>query len=222
MKLTYGWLKDFIDLRIKPVEVANLLTCIGLEVSRAGIEYESNNMVVVGKVIEKRPIPESDRLSLCSVNVGGEKPLSIVCGARNVSAGQKVPVALEGAKLQNGLKIKKTKIRGEMSEGMICSEAELGISKEAEGIIVLDDQSSVGKVFTREMIAGDIVYDIDILPNRPDCMSVIGVARDISSKLDLDLNEPRIELKQEGKDVNTFVKVQIDAKRECPRYMAKY
>ncbi|GAH52584.1 unnamed protein product, partial [marine sediment metagenome] len=150
MKISYNWLKDYINLNIGPQETADILTNTGLEVE--GIErYESVkgglNGIIIGEVKSCKKHPNADKLSITTVDIGQDRLLNIVCGAPNVKAGQKVPVAIEGTTLYQGdesFKIKKTKIRGEFSEGMICAEDELGLGTSHEGIIVLDDKAKVG------------------------------------------------------------------------------
>jgi phenylalanyl-tRNA synthetase beta chain len=189
MKISYNWLKEYIDIDLPAEKVAEMLTFCGLEVE--SIEpFESIkgglNGLVVGEVITKEKHPDADKLSLTTVNVGTENLLQIVCGASNVAAGQKVIVALVGAKLfptsGEPFEIKKSKIRGAVSEGMICAEDEIGIGVSHDGIMILPSDTQVGlQAADYFMITKDIVFEIGLTPNRVDAASHIGVARDLAA-----------------------------------------
>ena len=191
MKISYNWLQQFLQVDWEPVKTGELLTDLGLEVE--GIETKESikgslKGVVVGKVLTCKQHPNADRLKVTSVDLGDEKPVQIVCGAPNVASGQKVPVATIGTTLYDekgdGFKIKKGKIRGEESFGMICAEDELGLGKSHDGIMVLDKKLKVGtpaaEVFNIEV---DYVFEIGLTPNRSDAMSHFGVARDLRAGL---------------------------------------
>lgn len=191
MKISYNWLKQFLNLQITHIQVSEILTDIGLEVE--GIEHFESvkgglEGVVVGKVTSCVAHPNADKLRVTTVNVGKETDLQIVCGAPNVKTGQKVPVALEGCLLYptygESFKIKKSKIRGVESFGMICAEDELGIGSSHEGILILPDTYHVGKNLAEYLqIEKDIVFEIGLTPNRCDAMSHFGVARDLRAAL---------------------------------------
>ncbi|HLR26101.1 MAG TPA: hypothetical protein VK112_09565, partial [Fodinibius sp.] len=184
MKISYNWLKEFINLELSPEDTAEKLTLIGLEVDEI-IPYGSSlEGVVVGEVLEVGDHPNADRLRICMVNTGDETK-QIICGADNVAAGQKVPVATVGATLpppKEGDKffiIKKAKLRGEESYGMICAEDELGLGGDHSGIMVLDQQLSAGTPLKEAIdLYQDTVFDIELTPNRPDATCHLGVARD--------------------------------------------
>ncbi len=191
MKISYNWLQQFLQVDWEPVKTGELLTDLGLEVE--GIETKESikgslEGVVVGKVLTCKQHPNADRLKVTTVDLGNEKPVQIVCGAPNVAAGQKVPVATIGTILYDdkgeGFKIKKGKIRGEESYGMICAEDELGLGKSHDGIMVLDKKLKAGtpaaEVFNIET---DYVFEIGLTPNRSDAMSHFGVARDLRAGL---------------------------------------
>ncbi len=181
MRISIDWLKDFIKLSNSTEEISDILTMIGLESEK--INNLSNiDGVIIAEVVKKIKHPNADKLSLCQVN-DGKKSLSVVCGAPNVDTGQKVAFAPVGTTLPGNLIIKKAKIRGEISEGMICSERELEISDEHEGIMVLNHNAKVGSTFIDYMSSLSESLELDITPNRPDCFSHLGVARDISVKL---------------------------------------
>lgn len=231
MKISYNWLQQFLKIDLEAEQVAEILTDLGLEVE--GIEkFESVkgslDGVVVGEVLTCEQHPNADRLKVTTVNVGLDKPLSIVCGAPNVAAGQKVPVALIGTTLFNEegepLVIKKGKIRGEESHGMICAEDELGLGTSHDGIMVLDDDLKVGtpaaKVFE---IFKDEVFEIGLTPNRADAMSHMGVARDLRAGLmqQYDINKELItpSVGDFNVDERTFkINVEVEDYKKAPRY----
>ena len=190
MKISYSWLKNYLNLELPSEEISILLTDIGLEVE--GIEEIESvkgglKGVVIGEVLTKIQHPNADRLSLTTVNIGEDNPLQIVCGAPNVKVGQKVPVATVGTWLyddDNKFKIKKGKIRGEESVGMICGEDELGLGEDTDGIMVLETKAKVGMPASEYFqLESDIVFEIGLTPNRSDAMGHIGVARDLLTVL---------------------------------------
>ncbi len=216
MKVSLNWLKRYIDIGETPEVLARDLTMFGLNVE--GIERSGPDFtgVVFGKVLECVKHPEADRLSVCTVDAGGEKPLNVVCGAPNVRKGLSVAVALNGAVLPGGFKIKKTKLRGVVSEGMICSETELGIGDDSSGIIELDSDLTPGESLESSFGKSDTVLDIEVTPNRPDQLSHIGVARELAALYKRELKMPSItELKPEG-DFH----LEIEDPSDCPRYSA--
>ncbi len=196
MKISYNWLKTLIDIELAPEQLAEHLTACGLEVE--GIEkYESVagglKGLVIGEVLEREKHPDADRLSLTKVNIGTGETLSIVCGASNVAAGQKVVIATIGAKLYptNGeaFEIKKSKIRGALSEGMICAEDEIGLGHSHDGIMVLDTHAVVGTAAADYFkLKEDTVFEIGLTPNRSDAASHLGVARDLAAVLNCTTN----------------------------------
>lgn len=235
MNLSYNWLKDYVDHELDPEALSDLLTMSGLEVE--GVDVVGNTLegVVVGHVLSVSQHPNADRLSCCVVDVGGEEPLPIVCGAPNVAAGQRVPVATVGTRLmlpsrdnpeeKVEVKIKKSKIRGELSQGMICAEDELGLSDDHAGIMVLDAEAEVGQVFTsyldeRSVTFLDHVIDVSITPNRPDAISHIGASRDIAAIAKTPLKAPEVDVPAAGGDVSSLIDINIEAPEACRRYAA--
>lgn len=201
MKISYNWLKELLPINLTPQEIANILNEIGLEVE--GISEFSSHKglenVITGEVIEKQKHPNADKLSLTKVNIGNDKILNIVCGAPNVEQGQKVMVALAGAKLHTfsgeNIEIKKSKIRGEVSEGMICSEYELGISDNHSGIMILPKEVPAGLSATNYFkVEKDTVFEIGLTANRGDAASHIGIARDLKAYLKTHFSEEYQEL----------------------------
>ncbi|MDA3860431.1 MAG: phenylalanine--tRNA ligase subunit beta, partial [Melioribacteraceae bacterium] len=222
MKLSLNWLKQYIDLDgISTDEVVENLTTAGLEVDDVIDQKRLYDNFVVGFVKERDKHPNADKLSLCKVEVGGEE-FPIVCGAPNVDAGQKIILAKVGAKIPNeDFTISKSKIRGEVSMGMICSERELGISDEHEGIMVLDDNLQSGTTFSEAFGLNDVIIDIDITPNRADAFSHIGSARDLAAVFGRKLKLPELNLTETDEEVNNIASVEIKNEIDCPRYVAK-
>ncbi|HLR76584.1 MAG TPA: phenylalanine--tRNA ligase subunit beta, partial [Balneolaceae bacterium] len=224
MKISYKWLKDFIDLKLNPEETAEKLTLIGLEVDEV-LQY--GNLltgVVVGKVLEVFNHPNADRLVLCKVDLGTEQ-VQIACGAPNVAAGQSVPVATTGTALptENGepFTIKKAKLRGEISEGMICSESELQLGEDHSGIMVLNDDFKPGTPLHEALnLTADTVFDIELTPNRADAASHLGVARDLAAALNLELKKPfKPDFGETNPDKSIDISIQNEQK--CHRYVGK-
>ncbi|GAB4331333.1 MAG: phenylalanine--tRNA ligase subunit beta [Calditrichia bacterium] len=222
MKVSYNWIKDYLDIDKTPQEISDKLSLSGLEVEEYIEKRLDYPQVVVGKVLEKEKHPDADKLSVCKVDVGDET-LNIVCGAPNVDAGQTVVVAKIGAELPIGLKIKKAKLRGVESQGMICSEAELQLSDSSDGIWVLPDGLPIGAPLSQALnFENDVIFNIAVTPNRPDCLSHIGVARELSALFNLPLKKPEIQIPESNSDVNSKIKIQIEYQEGCPRYAARY
>ena len=180
MKVSYNWLKEYVKKLPPPDELAKQLTMAGLEVE--GIEALDKGIsgVVTAQILSVEKHPNADRLSFCKVKT--DKGIhSIVCGARNMKDGDKVALALPGATLPRGVKIEKTKIRGVESEGMMCSEVELGLKGVSEGIMILPQDIQIGKDFTDIMGMNDSILNVNVTPNRPDCLSIIGIAREVAA-----------------------------------------
>lgn len=220
MKFTYNWLKEYVDTPLAPQEIGAGLTMLGLELESLSSTVPSLDGVVVGKVLTCETHPKSARLHVCEVNIGREEALKVVCGAPNVEVGQLVAVAPPGTALPGGMKIEVRPILGVESHGMICSEAELGLSDEAETILVLNGTATPGK-FLREVIAEDFVFEINVTPNRPDCLGVIGVAREVGLITGTPLKRPKVKLKESATAVDKLAKVQIKDAIGCPRYAAR-
>lgn len=213
MIFTRTWLNEFIDLDgISLEQISQKLNSIGIEVDNA-YSLRVADKVVVGLVKEKKKLENSDKLNICKVNVGADE-LQIVCGAKNVEAGQYVAVALVGAVLPNGLKIQKAKLRGELSEGMICSSVELGLAKINEGIMVLDEsigKLECGKSLNEYPLFNDEFIEVELTPNRGDCLSVYGIARELSAGFDKDLRKRKsFEEPKEGPVVGRLLRISAD------------
>jgi len=228
MNIAYSWLKEYIPLELNAQEVAAALTQIGLEVgSVEEVETIKGGLkgLVVGEVVTCVKHPDSDHLSVTTVNVGGAEILPIVCGAPNVAVGQKVIVAVVGTTLYNGdeeFKIKKSKIRGEVSEGMICAEDEIGLGTSHDGIMVLDSNAIVGTPASKYFkVESDFVLEVDLTPNRIDSASHVGVARDLAAylkqKQEISYTRPSVDA---FKIDNTSLSIPVEVKNPeaCPRY----
>ena len=223
MKISLNWLKKFIEINETPEDLESILTEVGLEVDEVvsiAPDKELLKSLIVGEILSIDKHPHADRLSLTSVDVGDEK-LSIICGAKNISVGQKVVIAKPGTKIKNTnqktLEIKKTKIRGIESNGMICAEDEIGIGNAHDGIIILSKNSVTGKSAIDYLnIISDTVYDISLTPNRADATSHLGVARDIKAVFNREINVP--EIKSFSNKETKSIDIEIKEKTACPRY----
>ena len=227
MKVTLNWLKQYVDFNGSPEELADRLTMLGVEVEgihKLGGEFAG---VVVAQVITRDKHPNADKLSVCRVADGkGER--QIVCGANNFKAGDKVPLVLPGASLagkagEPPFTIKVGKIRGVESHGMMCSPQELGLPDPVEGLLILSPDAIVGQPFAEYLgrAGSDVVYDLEITPNRPDLNSMIGIAREISAVTGNALRLPEVTLRESGPAAETLVAVRIDDPELCPRYTAR-
>ncbi len=222
MNVTYNWLKEFVDFDLSPDELAALLTMLGLEVESMVKLGDGLDDVVVALVEEKRQHPNADKLSLCRIN-NGKEVLDVVCGAQNFKQGDTVVLAQIGSVLPGDFKIKRSKIRGEESCGMLCSEKELGLAEESAGIIVLSPAiAPLGTPVFAALGRKDTLFEIGLTPNRSDCLSVIGIARDIAAKLDLKLNYQYSTLVEGTDSVDSVIGVTVEDAELCPRYSARY
>ncbi len=221
MKVSYNWLKDYLSLSLEPHQLADRLSLVGLEVEEIIERRFDIPRVVVGRVLSVEEHPGADKLRICQVSIG-EEELSIVCGASNVAAGQVVPVAKAGASLPNGLKIRKAKIRGIESNGMICSEAELGLHEKSEGIWVLPDNLPPGVPLDKALqLENDFILDIAVTPNRPDCLSHLGIAREIGAIIKQHIHKPETRLKELKDPASSQIGITIKTQEGCPRYSAR-
>ena len=219
MKLTRNWLQNYVDIEgISNAELADHLTMLGLEVDSVENLYEDLADLKTGHIVTAKPHPDADKLQVCDVRIGDEL-LQIVCGAPNARAGLNVVVALPGITLPGDFKIKKSKVRGVESAGMICSERELGLSEDHSGIMELPDSVQHGRSFTEVMGLADTMIEVDLTPNRPDCASVIGIAREIAGVTGRPLKIPVIERKITN--ISNRFKVDVLSPELCPRYAAR-
>lgn len=226
MKVSWNWLSDTIDLGgLTPDEVGQGLTFVGVEldgIERVGDEYEG---IVVGEILSVEPHPDADKLTVCRVDTGDE-PLTIVCGAHNMKAGDHVPVIPAGRTLPTGQKIKRGKIRGQLSEGMMCSEVELALGDDHSGLLILDKTVPIGQPIGEALDLTDVVLDFEITPNRGDCLSYLGMAREMAAKFGkerrfpgaLDKSDPLDSAQDNLGSATDHVEIRIEDEEGCPRY----
>lgn len=228
MKVTLNWLKQYVDFNWSPEELTERLTMLGLEVEGVQKIAAAFEGIVVAQVITRDKHPNADKLSLCRVNDGtGER--QIVCGAQNFKAGDKVPLILPGASLplkpgeKEPFTIKVGKIRGVESQGMMCSPQELGLPDEVDGLLILREDARVGQPFAEYLgrSGSDVIYDLEVTPNRPDLNSVIGIAREIAALTGNPLNVPAVGSPKSDVKTESLVAVRIEDAALCPRYTAR-
>src|SRR4051794_6995714 len=231
MKVTLNWLKQYVDFDWSPEQLAERLTLLGLEVEGVHKIAGQFEGVVVAQILTKDKVPGSDKLSVCKVNDGkGER--TIICGAQNHKAGDKVPLILPSfaLPLKPGEKepfvIKERKVFGITSQGMMCSPQELGLPDQVDGLLILPVDAPVGKSFAEYLgkTGGDVVYDLEITPNRPDWNSVIGIAREIAALTGNPLKLPELSLpalNSQLSTLNSLVAVRVEDSELCPRYTAR-
>ncbi|TVX98312.1 phenylalanine--tRNA ligase subunit beta [Cohnella terricola] len=231
MNVSYRWLSDYIDLSgISAQQLAEMMTRGGIEIDSVPSRNAGVTGVVVGYVKKREKHPDADKLSVCTVDAGTGEDLQIVCGAPNVGADMKVPVAVVGAKLPGGLNIKRAKLRGVESQGMICSARELGINdkllpkEQQEGILVLPPDTEIGRDILDVLALDDSILELDLTPNRSDCLSMLGVAYEVSALTGRPLNlpEPAKDIFAASDSTADYVKVSISAPDHCSLYTARY
>ncbi|MHB0977416.1 MAG: phenylalanine--tRNA ligase subunit beta [Candidatus Aquicultorales bacterium] len=221
MLVPLSWLREYVEFDISPEELADRFDLTGTAIEEVHRLGEGLEKVVIGHVLECDRHPNADRLSVCKVDVGDGTPKQIVCGAPNVAAGQRVPVALPGASLPNGIVIGKAKLRGVESEGMICSETELKLGENAAGIMVLKESSEIGAPFTKVMGLDDVVLELEITPNRPDCLGIIGVAREVAAITGGRVTVSEVAVEESSLPISGRASVEILDADLCPRYEAR-
>jgi len=221
MKISLNWLREYIPFDFSAEELAERLTMAGLEVEEIHWIGPSFSGIVVGEVLRVEKHPAAERLKVCTVDTGTEV-LSVICGAPNVAEGQRLPVAKVGAILGDGSSIESVSIRGVKSDGMICSERELGLSDDHSGILVLDKKThSIGDDFSKEFSKRDTVLEINVTPNRPDCLSFLGIAREIGVMVDQKVVNPDVTVEETNKLANDGISVEVVDSQACPRYSAR-
>ena len=219
MKFAESWLREWVDPPISTDELARRLTMAGHEVDGVEIEGVGLDGVVVAEVLEVRRHPDADRLSVCLVSRGVGEPLEVVCGAPNVRSGLRTPLAVPGVTLPNGLKLRRSKIRGVVSNGMLCSAAELGLGDEADGIMELAGDARVGMPLAECLRLPDAVIDIDLTPNRGDCFSILGLARDVAAVADCKLRGPGMQSVEAS--IQDRQPVELIEPSSCPRFAGR-
>ena len=219
MKISLNWLRNYIDISLSVDDLVKGLTDLGIEVESVEDQQKKLDKFVIGKVLERSKHPNADKLSVCKVDAGTGEILNIVCGAPNVDAGQTVCVALVGAIVPaGGFEIKKAKLRGELSEGMICSAKELELGDDHSGIMVLDTELPIGTPFAEYLKQNDVVLEIGITPNRGDLLSHIGIARELGALTGNKLREPVLKNDYSGSEIKNKITVEIENTKGCLRY----
>ncbi|WP_243386101.1 phenylalanine--tRNA ligase subunit beta [Bacillus kexueae] len=228
MFVSFKWLSEYIDLtNVTAQELAEKITKSGIEVEGVEVKNEGIKGVVVGHVLEREQHPNADKLSKCLLDVGEEEPVQIICGAPNVAQGQKVAVAKVGAVLPGNFKIKKAKLRGEASHGMICSLQELGVEGKLvpkeyqEGIFVFSSDVEVGRDALEVLNLDDQVLELGLTPNRSDCLSMLGVAYEVAAILNQPVKLPNIQLETAEEKAADYISVSVEAKEDNPLYAAR-
>jgi phenylalanyl-tRNA synthetase beta chain len=220
MRVPLSWLREYVDVDISPEALAERLTLLGMEVKsveRTGTEWRN---VVVGELLSVERHPRADRLSLTRVTVGSGDPLEIVCGATNIAAGQRVPVALPGAVLPGGRRIERTEKMGVVSNGMLCSGDELELTGDADGILILPADTPLGVPLAD--LFGDVVLDVDVKPNRGDALSIVGLAREVAAVTGAELRWPDATVTEAGTPTAERLRVEVEDARLCPRFVGRW
>jgi phenylalanyl-tRNA synthetase beta chain len=219
MKVSLNWLKEFVEIEQTPAEVAELLTMAGLEVE--GLEQKAQNLdnVRVSKILDIKPHPQADRLSICQLDAGNKRA-SVVCGATNINKGDYVPLAPPGTTLPDGILVKESTIRGELSEGMLLAEDEMGLTDDHTGIMLLPDNLTPGQPLTEVMDLEDWILEITLTPNRIDCASILGIAREIGALIRKKTTIPEIQFEESDIVIEDLAEVTVLDTTGCPRYTA--
>ena len=219
MQFSESWLRSFVNPSLSSEELAHLLTMAGLEVEAMESVAPAFDLVVVAQVLTKDKHPDADRLNVLTVDVGQGEPLTIVCGAQNVSVGMKAPCALVGAKLPGDFNIKQAKVRGVASFGMMCSDKELGLAEESNGLMELAVNAVVGQSIREHLELDDCLITLKLTPNRSDCLSIYGIAREVSALTGVPLQTiPQVDCKLDGEH---SIKVKVVTPAACPRYAGR-
>ena len=219
MRVSESWLREWVDPKATSEELAERLTMAGLELDEARPAAPTLDGVIVARIDVVDAHPDADRLRVCQVNTGTKNLQQVVCGASNARVGLVAALATEGTVLPNGLKIKAAELRGVESNGMLCSSAELGLDEDAEGLLELDENFELGKPLASELNLNDIIFDIDLTPNRADCLSMQGVAREVSALYQMPTKD--VGLKAIDNDGDDTFAIEIDASEQCPRYCGR-
>lgn len=219
MLISELWLREWANPELNTAQLCERLTLAGLEIGTVEPASANLDKVVVGQILATSRHPDADRLQLCQVDIGAEQPLGIVCGAPNAREGIKVAVAQVGAKLPGGLKIKKSKIRGEVSLGMLCSSSELELDEQSAGILELDTDAPVGTSITNHLQLDDHILEVELTPNRGDCLSAKGLGRDLAAITNVEFTAPKISPLQPS--IDDKLEVVLPADQACPRYVGR-
>jgi len=220
MKISLSWLREFVPCDLSVDRLAHLLTMTGLEVEAVEERYAYLDSVVVARIEALAPHPNADRLKLCTVYTGSAL-CTVVCGAPNAAVGMLAPLALPGTHLPGGLAVAEGVIRGQASAGMLCSQAELGLGADASGLMALPLELAVGQPLHKALGLSDPVMEVSLTPNRADCLSVMGIAREVAGFVGTRAKRPAIQLPAGQGDINALTSVVIQSPEHCPRYAAR-
>ncbi len=221
MQISLNWLKEYVDLDIPVEELCERLTMLGLEIEKVTEPGKEISGVVIGQILSIDPHPDADNLVVCRTDTGGEAPLQIVCGAKNMKPGDRVPAAVIGATLPGGFAIGKRKMRGIESQGMMCSARELGLGEDHSGLMILPEDAPLGMDAKEYLGLNDVVVEIEVTPNRGDWACMIGVARELAAYYGKELRIPAVALDEKGGQAADVSSVRIEDSDACPRYMAR-
>lgn len=222
MKISLNWLSDYVDLEgTNADELARRLTMAGLEVEGIDRQAAALEGVVVGQIMESNKHPDADKLSVTKIDFGKGTALQVVCGAKNYKVGDKVPLATVGTKLPNGTEIKAAPLRGIDSFGMLCSSRELGLSEEHAGLLILDPSLKVGTPIAQALKIDDVIFEVNVTPNRPDALCHLGIARELATLLGLSVKLPAPKLNESTQQASEAIAIRIDDSTRCLRYAAR-
>ncbi|MBW1841911.1 MAG: phenylalanine--tRNA ligase subunit beta, partial [Deltaproteobacteria bacterium] len=208
MKVSLSWLTEYVRVDMDVHDLADALTMAGLEVEAVSDRFDYLNRVIVGRIVEIGPHPHDEKLKLCSVDIG-EGTIPVVCGAPNAGKDVLAPCAMLGTCLPDGTVLEKCVVRGQVSEGMLCSEAELGLGIERDRIMELDRDISVGDSLNQALGLSDTIFEIDLTPNRPDCLSIMGIAREVAAIEKKRVTYPDIRLPEPVDSISDYTSVTI-------------
>ena len=221
MKVSLSWLNDYIPIDKESYSsIADSLTMVGLEVDSVTDRYDYLDSVVVGRILNIKAHPNAEKLKVCDVDIGS-RVIRVVCGAPNIYEDMVAPVALQGTRFPEGYVLEKGRIRNELSEGMLCSEAELGLGTDRSGVMILDQKQLIGNKLAKALELSDMVFEIDLTPNRPDCLSIIGIAREIAALQQTTIKYPETSLSDSSDKISDLTSITIKAPDLCPRYSAR-
>ncbi len=221
MHISLNWLKKYVDIDVTAEELGRLLTMLGLEIEAVVEPGREISQVFIGQILDIQPHPDAEKLVVCRTDTGGPEPLQIVCGAKNMKAGDKVPTAVVGATLPGGFAIGQRKMRGIESQGMMCSARELGMGEDHAGLLILDVDAPVGADAKSWLGLDDVIYEIEVTPNRGDWASMIGVARELAAYFRRPLHVPAVSVAEKGTAADTLSSVVIEDAEKCPRYLGR-
>jgi phenylalanyl-tRNA synthetase beta chain len=219
MRVSLNWLREYVNIEKSPEELAELLTMSGLEIDALEPVGQSMEDIVAARILAVRPHPKADRLHICEVDAGGGI-VPIVCGAPNLEKGAMVPLALPGARIHGGVTVESSHIRGELSQGMLLAEDEMGLTEDHSGIMILPPKVKPGEIVSKALSLADWALEVSITPNRPDCTSVIGIAREIAALTRRRLRKPEIRIREQDRSIFDLAKVTLEDPEGCPRYAA--